>query len=166
MSPLRSQGRRPSPATDRLTRAASAPNGALAALPDAYVNVVRLGRSVTGRLDPRLRELVMIRASQLYGCTSCIAMHTRDALAAGESEQRLHALAAWPESPLFTDAERAALALCEAMTMVADGAVPADVYDRAAEWFDADELAALIFAVASINAFKPVDEASIPDRCR
>lgn len=159
VSPLRSQGRRPSPATDRLTSATSAPtDGALAAPPDAYVNVVRLGRSVTGRLDPQLRELVMIRASQLHGCTFCIAMHTRDALVAGESEQRLHALAAWPASPLFTDAERAALALCEAMTTAADGVVPAEVYDRAAEWFDADELAALIFAVATINAWSPVDE--------
>jgi AhpD family alkylhydroperoxidase len=105
-------------------------------------------------LDPRLRELVKIRASQINGCAFCLDMHHKDARAAGESEERLYLLPAWRESPGYYDArERAALALCEAMTLVAETHVPDDVWDAAAAVFDEEELAQLVFAIAAINTW-------------
>src|SRR5829696_170903 len=104
-------------------------------------------------LDDRLRELVRVRASQINGCAFCIDMHWKDARAAGEREERLYSLAAWRESPLYGDRERAALELCEAITSVADSHVPDDVWDRAAACFDRDELAQLVFAITAINAW-------------
>src|SRR5690349_5824515 len=86
-------------------------------------------------LDARLRELVRIRASQLNGCAYCIDMHTKDARAVGETEQRLYALPAWRETPFFTDRERAALAFCEAVTLLARDHVPAQEYDSVAAHF-------------------------------
>src|SRR5215510_9530287 len=80
-------------------------------------------------LDHRIRELVRTRASQLNGCAYCIDMHTRDARAIGETEQRLYALPAWRETPYFSDCERAALAFTEAVTLVAGGHVPRAEYD-------------------------------------
>jgi AhpD family alkylhydroperoxidase len=120
---------------------------------DAYRDLVRLGRTVSAELDPRLHELVKIRASQINGCAFCLDMHTRDARAAGESEQRLFVLSAWREVPFFSPAERAALALTEAVTSVGDGRIPDDVYDQAAAEFDPDTLASLLFAIATINAW-------------
>jgi AhpD family alkylhydroperoxidase len=105
-------------------------------------------------LDPRVRELIKIRASQINGCAFCLDMHHKDARAAGESEERLYLLPAWRESPGYYDErERAALALCEAMTLVADTHVPDDVWDAAAAVFDEDELAHLVFAIAAINTW-------------
>ena len=86
-------------------------------------------------LDPRIRELVRIRASQLNGCAYCIDMHTKDARAIGETEQRLYALPAWRETPYFTDRERAALAFTEAVTLLADDHVPPQTYDAVAAHF-------------------------------
>ena len=83
----------------------------------AYGDLVRLGRTVSAELDPRLHELVKIRASQINGCAFCLDMHARDARAAGESEQRLVVLSAWRDAPFFSPAERAALALTEAVTL-------------------------------------------------
>jgi AhpD family alkylhydroperoxidase len=94
-----------------------------------------------------LRELVKIRASQLNGCAYCIALHTRDARKAGESEQRLYVLAAWRENPLFTERERVALELADVITGIGESGVPDVVYERAASEFSAAELANLIFAV-------------------
>ena len=119
----------------------------------AYRDLVRLGRTVSAELDPRLHALVKIRASQINGCAFCLDMHARDARAAGESEQRLSVLSAWREAPFFSPAERAALALTEAVTRVGDGRIPDDVYDRAAAEFDPDTLASLLFAIATINAW-------------
>src|SRR5260370_608292 len=79
-------------------------------------------------IDPKLRELIRIRASQLNGCAYCIDMHTKDARAIGETEQRLYGLAAWAETPYFTARERAALAFTEAVTLLADTPVPAEAY--------------------------------------
>jgi AhpD family alkylhydroperoxidase len=107
-------------------------------------------------LDPELRELIKIRASQLNGCAFCIDMHWKDARAGGESEQRHYLLDAWRESPVFTDRERAALELCEAITFVADGHVPDDVWQRAADIFPEEELAQLVFAVVAINAWNRI----------
>jgi AhpD family alkylhydroperoxidase len=107
-------------------------------------------------LDSALRELVKIRASQINGCAYCIALHTRDAREAGESEQRLYALAAWRESPLFTECERAALELTDTITRIGESGVPDGVYERAASEFSAADLANLIFAITAINAWNRI----------
>jgi AhpD family alkylhydroperoxidase len=120
----------------------------------AYRAMAAFDRSI--ELDPALRELVKIRASQLNGCAYCIALHTRDARAAGESEQRLYALAAWRESPLFTSRERAALELTDTVTRIGDEGVPEDIYARVAGEFEPEELANLIFAITAINAWNRI----------
>jgi AhpD family alkylhydroperoxidase len=107
-------------------------------------------------LDPVLRELVKLRASILNGCAYCIDMHTKDARKRGESEQRLYAVAAWHEAPFFSARERAALALTDAVTLIAETHVPADVYQEAARHFDSGELANLIWQIVSINAWNRV----------
>src|SRR5215204_3919511 len=104
-------------------------------------------------MDPKLFELIKIRASQLNGCAYCIDMHTKDARLAGETEQRLYALSAWHEAPFFTSRERAALEYTEAVTRVGDTHVPDDVYARVSALFDEDEMVALTFAVIVINAW-------------
>jgi len=106
-----------------------------------------------GPLDPVIRELVKLRASQVNGCAYCVDMHYKDARAAGESEERLYMLPAWRESTVYTDAERAALALTEEMTLIADGHVPADVEADARAQFDDETYAALVFVVVAINAW-------------
>ena len=103
--------------------------------------------------DPRLRELVRVRASQLNGCAYCIDMHTKDARAIGESEQRLYALPAWRETPYFSERERAALAFAEAVTLQADDHVPDEAWRAVAEHFDDGELAALVSLIVTINAW-------------
>jgi AhpD family alkylhydroperoxidase len=104
-------------------------------------------------LEPALAQLVKVRASQVNGCAFCIDMHWKDARAAGESEDRLYSLDAWRESPLYSERERAALGLCEAMTLVAEGHVPREVWMRAASAFDEQELGQLIFSITAINAW-------------
>ncbi len=103
--------------------------------------------------DQRLRELVRIRASQINGCAYCIDMHTKDARAIGESEQRLYGLAAWRETPYFSERERAALAFTEAVTLVADDHVPTEAYDAVAERFSDAEVAALVSMIVTVNAW-------------
>jgi AhpD family alkylhydroperoxidase len=107
-------------------------------------------------IDPLLRELIRVRASQLNGCAYCIDMHTKDARAAGETEQRLYALPAWRETPFFTERERAALALTEDVTLMADEHVPAAAYDRAAGQFTPGEVAALLSLIITINAWNAI----------
>jgi AhpD family alkylhydroperoxidase len=120
--------------------------------PKQYGAMYRLERTI--EFDPTIRELVKIRASQINGCAFCIDMHWQDARSAGESEDRLYLLNAWRESPgVYTDRERVALDLCEAVTLVASTHVPDDVWERAAEVFDEYELAQLVFAIASINTW-------------
>ena len=121
----------------------------------------RLDHAATKQLDAvdfdaRLRELVRIRASQLNGCAYCIDMHTKDARAIGESEQRIYALAAWAETPFFTDRERAALAFTESVTLLARDHVPTAAYDAVAAHFSADEIAALLSLLVAINAWNTV----------
>ncbi|MFF4544888.1 carboxymuconolactone decarboxylase family protein [Streptomyces sp. NPDC001406] len=99
-------------------------------------------------------ELVRIRASQLNGCAFCLDMHTKDARAG--TEQRIYALNAWRETPFFSQRERAALALTEAVTLVQDGHVPDEVYAEAAEVFVEPQLAALIWAATVINAYNRI----------
>jgi AhpD family alkylhydroperoxidase len=106
--------------------------------------------------DARLRELVRIRASQLNGCAYCIDMHTKDARAIGETEQRIYALPAWRETPFFTERERAALAFTETLTRVADTHVPTEAYDEVGCVFTPDEVAALISLIVTINAWNAI----------
>ena len=93
------------------------------------------------------------RASQINGCAYCLHMHTRDARARGESEERLYLLDAWRESPLYTERERAALAWTEAVTLVSETHVPDDVYEEVRRHFAEDELVKLTLLVATINAW-------------
>src|SRR5512135_952052 len=104
-------------------------------------------------LEPSLLELVKLRASQINGCAYCIDMHTKDARARGESEQRLYALIVWRETPFFTERERAALAWTEAVTDVARSRVPDDVYHWARQHFSEKELVDLTLAVVVINSW-------------
>jgi AhpD family alkylhydroperoxidase len=106
-------------------------------------------------LERSLLELVKIRASQLNGCAYCIDMHTKDARAAGETEQRIYALNAWRETPFFTDRERAALAWTEAVTRIGDG-VSDELFDEAKGQFSDKELVDLNWAAAAINAWNRV----------
>ena len=100
------------------------------------------------------RELMMLRASQINGCAGCIDMHTKEALHAGESQQRLNLVAAWRDATVFTEAERAALELTEHGTRIADGREVSDeVWANAAKYYDDDQLIALVTVIALINAF-------------
>jgi AhpD family alkylhydroperoxidase len=124
-----------------------------------------LDRSATKELDrvdfdPRLRELVRVRASQLNGCAYCIDMHTKDARVIGETEQRLYGLAAWRETPYFTGRERAALAFTEAVTRLADTHVPDDEYEAVAAEFTPDEVGALLSLIVTINAWNAIGVSS------
>jgi len=110
--------------------------------------------------DHRLRELVRIRASQLNGCAYCVDMHSKDARAIGETEQRVYTLPAWREAPFYSDRERAALAFTEAVTLVADTHVPRAAYDAVAEHFTPDEVAALLSLIVVVNAWNMLSVAT------
>lgn len=104
-------------------------------------------------IDPGLYELVKIRASQINGCAFCLDMHTKDARAGGESEQRIYTLSAWRETPFFSQQERAALALTEEVTLVSQDGVSDETFEQARTQFDENQLAALIWAIVAINAW-------------
>ena len=111
-------------------------------------------------LEPSLRELVKTRASQINGCAYCIDMHTKDARAVGEAEQRLYGLAAWRDTPYFTERERAALAFTEAVTLMAGDHVPDAEYEAVAAHYSPDEVAALLALIVTINAWNAVGVAT------
>lgn len=122
--------------------------------PDAYRAMHALEEYVHGTgLDPGLLELVRLRASYLNGCAFCVDMHTKDARAGGEAEQRLYAVPVWRETPFFTPRERAALAWTEAVTVLGPGGVPDDVYEAARAQFGEAELVRLTLAVVAINGW-------------
>jgi AhpD family alkylhydroperoxidase len=104
-------------------------------------------------LEPELLELVKLRASQLNGCAYCLDMHSKDALARGETPQRLHVLAAWREAPFYKDRERAALAWCESLTLLPQTGAPDDVYAEVEAQFSPDEIVALTLAIVAINGW-------------
>ncbi|HEX5309061.1 MAG TPA: carboxymuconolactone decarboxylase family protein [Solirubrobacteraceae bacterium] len=104
-------------------------------------------------LEPELLELVRMRASQLNGCAYCLDMHSKDARAGGESEQRLYVLSGWREAPFYSARERAALAWCEALTLLAGGGAPDTVFEELARQFDEQEIVALTLAVVAINGW-------------
>jgi AhpD family alkylhydroperoxidase len=124
-------------------------------VPALYRAMIALDTAVADSgLDKHLQELVKIRASQINGCAYCLNMHTRDAIAGGETHERLHVLAGWREAPtVFDERERAALAFTEAVTHLGPEGVPDDVFDAAAEQFSQEELGALLFLNMTINAW-------------
>lgn len=121
---------------------------------DGYRAVAALSRTVSeSGLDKRLQELVKTRVSQLNGCAFCIDMHTKDALALGESPQRLFALTAWRETPFFDARERAALALAEEVTLIADAHPTDETVEEARARFTEEEFLQLLFTIVTINAW-------------
>ncbi len=111
-------------------------------------------------LDHKLIDLVRMRASQINGCAYCLDMHSKDARAKGETEQRLYGLDAWRETPYYSDRERAALEWTEALTLVAETRVPDDVYERVGAQFSEDELAHLSLAIVAINGWNRLNVAA------
>ena len=107
-------------------------------------------------IDPGLRDLLRLRASQLNGCAYCVDMHTKDARVAGEPDARITAIPVWAETPFFSDRERAALAFTESVTRMTSTHVPADAYDEVAAHFSPDEIAALVALIVTINAWNAV----------
>ncbi len=124
-------------------------------IPDAMKSLQALGAITKQGLPEKLLELVHLRASQINGCSACVDMHPKLAKKAGETDERLFAVAAWRDTPYFSDAERAALALTEALTRISDRAdpVPDAIWSDADKQFDEAELAALILAIANINVW-------------
>ena len=104
-------------------------------------------------LDAKLRELIKIRASQINGCAFCLAMHTRDARKIGETDERMHLLAAWREAPVYNARERAALAWVEAITLVTQGYVPDEAFEAVRKQFSEKEIVDLTAAAVVINSW-------------
>lgn len=133
------------------------------AVPGAMPHLIGLGAAARNAGVPATTlELVHLRASQINGCGVCVHMHSRDLRKAGESDDRIDTVAGWRDAPWFTDAERAALGLAEAVTRLADRAdpVPDDVYDAAAEHYDPPRLAALILSIAAVNLWNRLNVAT------
>jgi AhpD family alkylhydroperoxidase len=129
-------------------------------LPEARTAMMGLERVVhDSTLDPRLVELVKVRASQINGCARCVEMHTKDARAIGEDQDRLDLVAVWSEAGCFNPAERAALGWCEALTDIAHRGAPDDAYTEVAAHFDPEQVVALTLAVAAINAWNRLNVA-------
>lgn len=140
--------------TSTTTSPIAEPVGIPQAFPAAFKAMLQLEKAMAGSaLDRTTYELVKLRASQINGCGYCLDMHSKDARAMGETEARIYLLNAWREAPNYTRRERAALALTEAITLIANGHIPGDVEAEAREVFDADEYAALVFSIVTINAW-------------
>src|SRR4051812_13696506 len=125
-------------------------------LPDAMKAIQDLYKATSkGGVPQQTLELVHLRASQINGCSACVDSGARSAKKAGETDERLFAVVAWREAPYFTDAERAALALAEAVTRLSDrpDAVPDEIWDEAAKHYDKQQLAPLILGIATTNLF-------------
>lgn len=128
-----------------------------AAAPDAYGLLAKLSQTLhAAGLDPLLISLVELRASQINGCAFCIDMHAKEAKIKGERELRLYALSAWRESPLFSDAERAALAWTETLTRLPPEGVPDELFQSLRAHFDDAQIALLSLLIATINAWNRV----------
>ena len=131
-----------------------------AIIPDAMKAIQALNAATEqGGVPPATLGLVHLRASQINGCSFCCVSGSRHAKASGEADERLFAVAAWREAPYFSDAERAALALTEAATRIADhpGAVSDEIWDEAARHYDERQLAGLVLAIGLINAWNRVN---------
>jgi AhpD family alkylhydroperoxidase len=136
---------------DRIQLAELAPRG--------YAAMFRLSSTI--KLDEEIRELIDIRVSQINGCAFCLDMHWKDARASGQSEERLYMLSTWRESSLYSERERAALELAEAMTLITKEQVTDHVWERASALFDEYELSQLVFAITTINAWNRLNIATL-----
>lgn len=126
-------------------------------IPAAYQAMAGLEKYLgTTSISKQLKELIKIRASQINGCAYCINMHTKDARALGETEQRIYALSAWRDTPYFTPEERAVLALTESVTVITKEHVPDAVYDEVARHFDSKQVGEIIMAIVTINAWNRI----------
>ncbi|HZX94958.1 MAG TPA: carboxymuconolactone decarboxylase family protein, partial [Myxococcales bacterium] len=122
--------------------------------PAAYRAMLGLERFIhESSIEPKLAHLLKMRASQINGCAYCLDMHSKDARALGETEQRLYGLDAWREAPYYTERERAALEFTESLTLVTQGHVPDDVYERARKQFSEKELVELAMIAVAINGW-------------
>ena len=132
--------------------------------PGIFQAMLGLEKQVSkGGLDTKLLDLIRMRASQINGCAYCLDMHSKDARAAGETEQRLYGLDAWRETPYYSARERAALEWTEALTLVTEGHVPDDVYERVRQELSEDELAHLSLAIVAINGWNRLNVAARTD---
>lgn len=130
------------------------------ASPEAFQAMLQLEKQAHhGGIEESLLELVKTRASQMNGCAWCLDMHTKDARARGETEQRLHLLVAWREAPLFSERERAALAWTEAVTVLGTHGVSDEVYNEARKHFDEKSLVNLTLAIIAINGWNRLNVA-------
>ncbi len=129
--------------------------------PGIIQSMLGLERQVhQARFDSKLLDLVRMRASQINGCAYCLDMHSKDARANGETEQRLYGLEAWRETPYYSERERAALEWTEALTLISETRVPDEVYESVREQFSEDELAHLSLAVVAINGWNRLNVAA------
>jgi AhpD family alkylhydroperoxidase len=136
-------------------------------VPDAMPALLAVGKALTtavknAEVPAQILHLVYLRASQINGCSVCVDMHARDAKQAGASDERLFGVAAWRESPYFSDAERSALALSEAVTRLSDRSdpVPDEIWDEAVRHFDQPALASLVLAIATVNLWNRLNAAT------
>jgi AhpD family alkylhydroperoxidase len=138
-------------------------NNPVMVLPDALSAILALNKVIeTGGVPKPILDMAHLRASQINGCSYCVDMHSRDLKKDGESDERIWAVGAWRESPLFDEAERAALALTEAATRLADRAdpVPDDVWKEAERHYDEKALSALLLAIGAINLWNRINVAT------
>ena len=125
---------------------------------EAFKAMYGLGKYLSkASVEKSLLNLVYFRVSQINGCAFCLDMHSKDLRAKGESEQRLYVLDAWREAPFYTDRERAALAWAEAVTKIANGNIPDEVYTTARAQFSEEELIDLTFAIITINSYNRIN---------
>jgi AhpD family alkylhydroperoxidase len=131
------------------------------AAPEGFRAVLALEKYLGANVEPTLYHLVKLRASVINGCAFCVDMHSREALEAGEDSRRLFAVAAWREAPFFSERERAALALTDAITELGEHGVPDDVWDEAAALWNEKELADLVLTIGTINLWNRI---AVPTR--
>ena len=123
-------------------------------LPESYQAMLRLQKVVDdSKIEHRLIELVKIRASQINGCAFCLDMHTKDAIALGESQQRIYLLSAWRETTIYSERERAALAWCDSLTQISQTGAPDEIYEEVEKVFSSEEIAQLTMAIVVINSW-------------
>ncbi|MEV0183196.1 carboxymuconolactone decarboxylase family protein [Streptomyces sp. NPDC050625] len=125
-----------------------------AVAPDAYKSMLAMQKYLaSSSIDSTLHELIKIRVAQINGCAYCVYVHTREARKLGEDENRIYALPVWRESPAFTEAERAVLELAESVTLISEHGVPIETWDSARKYFDEQQIADILLAIITINAF-------------
>lgn len=123
-------------------------------LPDGYNAMMQLQKTVDqSSIDPKLQELIKLRSSQINGCAYCLDMHSKDAVAIGENPQRIYVLEAWREVPFYSPKEKAALAWCEALTLISETGAPDSVYEDLHKFFNEKEIMELTFAIITINSW-------------